>query len=78
MDKILYYLMDKDGWYRNVVYVCGEPWCTKNADVKAAIRYTESEMLRAKDHLKRRKVRVYETVVPGKRKCDRFGKIKEK
>lgn len=77
-DAKLYYLMDANGWYFNVVYICGQPWTTKNTDVKTAIRYTENEMVRAKSHLDRHKIRVYETLVPGKRKCDRFGKIKEK
>jgi hypothetical protein len=73
MSRNLYYLIDTEGWYRSVVYILGEPWSTKHTVDTSAVRYTHEEMLRAKEYLRNRKVKVNEMKIHGERKFDRFG-----
>jgi hypothetical protein len=79
MSEQLYYLVDENGWYRSVIFICGQPWVTKNMQEKDATRYTFSEMLNAREYFRRRRIKVQEHEVPGERKFDKFGKrLKEK
>ena len=73
MSKDLYYLIDTEGWYRSVVYICGEPWSTKHLDDRSAVRYTHDQMLRAKEYLRKKRVKVNEMIIHGERKFDRYG-----
>jgi hypothetical protein len=74
----LYQLMDEEGWYRSVIYICGEPWCTKNLYDKDAARYTHEEMLRAKSYFKSKRVDVTEVLVTGEGKSGPVGKTWKK
>jgi len=79
MSEQLYYLVDENGWYRSVIFICGQPWVTKNMQEKDATRYTFSEMLRAREYFRQKRIEVQEREVPGERKFDKFGKrLKQK
>lgn len=74
----LYHLMDEAGWYRSVIYICGEPWSTKNTQEKDAARYTHEEMLNAKSYFKRKRVNVTEVLITGEGKSGPVGKTWKK
>ena len=60
----LYYLVDQNNFFHNVVSICGEPWVTKNMREKEAVIYTWKQMVHAKEFLqKNRKLKVYETSI---------------
>lgn len=56
----LYHLKDEKGWFRSIIYICGEAWVTKNLKQEEAAIYTEVEMKAAKAFFTRKKVRVFE------------------
>jgi len=64
----LFYLTDEKGWYQNLIYVCGQPWMTKNLNQGEAVIYTEDQMKIAKYFFSKRKIRVFESEIIRKRK----------
>jgi hypothetical protein len=66
-----YHLMDETGQvYYNYIIICGEPWAHKEIRKHNAALYTYGEMLVAKAHFSRKRIRTYEKRVdkPGYRK----------
>lgn len=67
----LYHLTDEAGeTFYNYIIICGEPWAHKEVRKHNAALYTYGEMLTAKAHFSRKKIRTYEQRVekPGYRK----------
>jgi len=67
----LYHLTDVTGnTYYNYIIICGEPWAHSDVRKHNAALYTYGEMLVAKAHFSRKKIRTYEQRVdkPGYRK----------
>lgn len=67
----LYHLTDETGErYYNYIIICGEPWVHTEVRKHEAALYTYKEMLNAKSHFSRKKVRTFEQKVnkPGYKK----------
>lgn len=67
----LYHLTDETGdAFYNYIIICGEPWAHREVRKHNAALYTYREMLIAKAHFSRKKIRTYEQRVdkPGYKK----------
>lgn len=59
--KELYHLTDETGMrYYNYIIICGEPWAHSEVRKHHATVYTYGEMLVAKAHFDRKRIRTFE------------------
>jgi hypothetical protein len=67
----LYYLMDRDDYYRSAIPINGIMWDSRNIKERDAVIYTPIQLYHAKAYYKRRRILVREVLVEREPKAPR-------